>query len=836
MTVTTKVIMGKSSAGSQRYRDKVDEGKEAPLFTATRHCSHNVELQIQEWRAVREEHGTQGARRAPRAKHEAVDPETGLHSSGKRGTHVRYHDGKRWRKRPVREGETPTHLRIEPEDVVSEKEDEVVHTIVAFSADSVNPEDPEEMERAWQAINHHRDEAYPGIQESRWAERNGESGLFHVHVVSNSTIYEDFELDGRQYRAGQKMAGDLTNVHSIRRRFDDFLDRHPEYGLKQQLARVGTQEYRDAQRRDGQHAYWEKARAQREGLAPKETNQDRIRRLSHEVLTRDGVDDHDAYVAELKAEGIEVEEVGLRRGKPGKNHDFSYRVRGAKNTVRGKTLGSEYSYQGVGAQLQLKAAGQEIEPPSRQRAGEAKPLPLTGELTAEQQAELDQLRAEVEAMADAERTAQRPLSFEERMRQRQEELEAEKARWAEQDAARAAEFELQQKMWDDPLAYPPEQYAGLSDEEMTREVEEKLVVIPETPYEPRDGSIRRTVEERGIEAQEANFLRAKWYQLGKPETEYEREFMADVRARIAERDAEIARDLQERQEQQTPEAEQREQVEEPVAEQATAEEPAVQEQEPVAAEPEPEPFPRRTFRSRRPQQEQQPVAAPEVQEQPSTTEPQEQPSVAAPAPQPVPGRAEDEEREELQARPQPFRSALRDVEAKGGSESVQRRIDAVAGLEEDYRGREPDAEFEARLSEVKGVGQQFIDHYGDRLGEDMRSKLAAREESKAAKQDAYAHAKAADDSDEFKSRLQDHKLVSERQRAGDYAGAVKARPEEARGAAERARAAEQAEQKAAEKTNRPAHIQRALAQKGRNKEVGKKVKAQEQTQDRGMEM
>src|SRR5690606_15392956 len=102
------------------------------------------------------------------------------------------------------------------------------------------------------------------------------------------------------------------------------------------------------------------------------------------------------------ARGIEVREVGLRRGKPGKSHDYSYRVAGAQRAVRGRTLGVEYTHAAIRSQLELKAAGREIERSmGPQRSGSPVPLPLSQQhLSEEEQRELEQLRSAVEALAE----------------------------------------------------------------------------------------------------------------------------------------------------------------------------------------------------------------------------------------------------------------------------------------------------------------------------------------------------------------------------------------------------------------------------------------------------
>lgn len=569
--VAVKVLSGRTAASLQRYRDS-KEDKEPPLFMATRHCAMDAETQIAEWKAVRVEHGTQGATRSPRARYETVDPDTGIHASGQRGTHIKHWDGKRHRKRLAGPGETPTHLRIEPEDALPEKESEATHSIYAFGADLVNPENPEDVERAFLAVKAERDEHYPGLQESIWAERNGESGLFHVHVASNATVYRAFELDGVEYRAGQKMGGDMRDVHSVRARFEQYLDAHPEYGFEQSLARVGTREYEAAQRRDGQHAYWEAERAKREGRAPKETNQDRIRREAYEALSAPAVTDRDSFVAEMMNRGISVDEAGVRRGKRGEGYDLRYKVDGTKQAVKGTTLGPEYAHDAIDAQLARKAQGLDVEMPSeQQRVGEAAQIPLTGEhLSAEEQAELEQLKAAVAALAQDERVRQ----DEERLRAQQTEERS---------------------------------YDG---EQLTEDLRTRTV---------RDDA-----------AMQARF------------------------------DAD-AQDVLDR----------------------TRQGPARDEQQPATGFPE----------------------------------------------QPVTGVPEPAQPEKPEAAT--FRSGLRGVKAKGGSEAIQQRIDGVADLEEDYRGALPDAEYERRAKDL-GIGPQFLRDYGEHLEPETRRQLEFRARARAA--------------------------------------------------------------------------------------------------------
>ncbi len=702
--LAVKVLTGRSALELLKYRDNLKEKQEGYLFSASRNCSHDVQSQIAEFKAVRVEHGTDGAKRTARARHETVDPETGLHASGQMGTHVNEYSGGRMRKRPVRPGETPTHLRIEAGAHMLEKESEATHTIYAFGADLVNPDNPEDLQRAFDAVVAEREKNYPGLQESLWLERNGESRLAHVHVASNATIYADFTLDGVDYRAGQKMAGDLTRVDSVRARSDRFLDEHPEFGFSQSLARFGTKEYEDAQKRDGQKSYWEQKRG-------KESNQDQIRRNIVETLIGDGVHDRDSFVAEMNARGVEVKEVGLRRGVPTKNHDYSY-VAGAKQGVKGKTLGVEYGYDAIGTQLDLKALGQEIEAmDDKQRVGEARKLPFeTVPMTAEDQHELNQLRAQVDGMAQAERDRQSPAvhagadqqapsprseadrrlaETRERQAARLEELKAQsdathlaategaRQRQAAQ-AADKAEFEKKRQQ---VLDSPPAAFAGLSERELARLVDQTVVVRDD--YTAGHSAVRTDDlvamrREHGMPHDEANYLATKWWALGRPTTAQER----------GELIAESA----------------------PRTKRATPVEPVV-----VPA-----------------------VVEPELQTPSSAAAPDEAviPSAAAPA--------MTTETEVVEVRPEPvFRSKLRSVKARGGSKAVQQRIDGLAQLEEDYHGKKPDAEFELRIKGFGGINDQFLATYGEHIDPTIREQLELRAEKMQAARDSYEAAKTA---------------------------------------------------------------------------------------------
>lgn len=88
---------------------------------------------------------------------------------------------------------------------------------------------------------------------------------------------------------------------------------------------------------------------------------------------------------------------------------------------------------------------------------------------------------------------------------------------------------------------------------------------------------------------------------------------------------------------------------------------------------------------------------------------------------------------EPEPEPEPvFRSRLRGVEAASRGSRTQQRIDTVAELEEDYRDRDADAEFEQRLSAV-GAGERFLRDYGEHLSPQLHELLSRRMQARGIK-------------------------------------------------------------------------------------------------------
>lgn len=76
-----------------------------------------------------------------------------------------------------------------------------------------------------------------------------------------------------------------------------------------------------------------------------------------------------------------------------------------------------------------------------------------------------------------------------------------------------------------------------------------------------------------------------------------------------------------------------------------------------------------------------------------------------------------------------FRSRLRDRTVANAR--TRGKLDELAALEEDYRGRRPDAAFEQRIIDkerIGGVGPQVLGHYGEDMSSEFRGHLEARTE------------------------------------------------------------------------------------------------------------
>lgn len=378
-------------------RDRAN-GRTRMMFASAQHC--RVETAKAEFKALRVEHGRQGETRTVPATYVAAD----LLEDGFEPTHLKV--GKNWR--AAKANERATHFRVEP-TVPLEKRAEAYHYIISFAPDTVNIDDPEQCQRAFEAVEAMMEQDYAGVQAvmvgqgdakgSRDAIARDEGGKFHVHVAANAVIHSQMEAEGRNFMPGQRLSGPLTHVDTFRQRWDTFLDtRGHEFGLDGQnrdiLPEVGSAEYRNKARRSD-HDFWENERGEisdhgkaRRGLEAAFANladdpaamaslstTDRLQRLASEVATTGDVD--------LK----------LRSTNSGEKIR-SFVVPGRKQAIGATKLGGRYTNDGVQEQLELIAKGQ-WQPIERNRSGPAQPAPeLSDSEVAALQRTADQLAAQ----------------------------------------------------------------------------------------------------------------------------------------------------------------------------------------------------------------------------------------------------------------------------------------------------------------------------------------------------------------------------------------------------------------------------------------------------------
>lgn len=433
MSATVKHIPGNSSTSLNRYLETDKEEQRSPriLFEHGQHC--RPATAAQEMRALRQLHGRAGEmRRAPGRYVTPEDPSL--------ATHLKV--GKNWRE--ARSGEKATHQRIEPPQPFV-KPAETHHFIYSFDLESVNPEDPEQTRAAFDAVVAFRAQYSPGTQSrfvaqndgagSRAARAAGESGKFHVHEAMNAVVARDMEVEGRDFRAGQRVGGPVTHVDTYRRAWDQFLaERGREFGLAPQdrskLPEVGSEAYRAVRRTDQDH--WERERGSL-------SDADRARRgmeqayaaLAEDPAALKGRSDSDRLLALADA----VHETGdvelrLRTTKAGETKLRSYVAPGRTQGIGHARMGERYSAAGVTAQLEAIAQGtwKPLPTPSR-----GEPRPIT-ELT---DSEVDEAELEVAAAARQELAEQR-----------REQAETERAARATQELAEAGrEPEFVPRRW-----------------------------------------------------------------------------------------------------------------------------------------------------------------------------------------------------------------------------------------------------------------------------------------------------------------------------------------------------------------------------------------------------
>ena len=402
-----KHIPSTSSSNLDAYLDREKEGNDLPrvLYQSGQHC--RPETAAPEVRPLRDMHGQQGAVRkgAAKSKQPAVSADA---------THIKV--GKNWRE--AKAEETATHLRIAPE-VPYVKRVEAHHFIYSFDLAAVNPQDPEQTQRAFEAVVSFREEYSPGTQSkfvahgdatgSKVAIERGEGGKFHVHEAMNAVVHQDMVVEGRQSRKGRRVAGAITHTDTYRAAWDQFLEtRGHEFGLSPQdrsvLPEVGSPEYRAVRRTE--QDFWARERGEI-------SDHDRARRgietayagLAADPAQLAGLDNAErieCLAAEAAASG-DVE-LKLRRTKAGEVKIRSFVVPGRKQPIASTKLGDRYANATAtagGAKEQLNRIAQGTwEPFERSKVGppiEIERLP---------DAEVAILQRAADGMARQERQAQ----------------------------------------------------------------------------------------------------------------------------------------------------------------------------------------------------------------------------------------------------------------------------------------------------------------------------------------------------------------------------------------------------------------------------------------------
>ena len=283
--------------------------------------------------------------------------------AGEQATHLRVideHDRPRWVE--AGDGQQATHVRHLGEEYYAKAtaadlanperyggyeyvpQSEAVHLITAFGLDEVNPHDPEQVRTAFEFTVAMVRDLYPGVQAKLVGQADGQGmmadgvrltrgGKFHVHAVLNSTVAETMELDGKVWQPGRKLSGALTDIHRIRDRVDDFIDREgAAYGITRNQVPVADQHLEKRNAMDRRMA----------AKGDKASRNDRLRDAWWQAIEHSSTVDLTTFKTAMAAHGIEVTEPGWRRGKPPKVRKLSYVFEGV--TTRGQSLGELYDY------------------------------------------------------------------------------------------------------------------------------------------------------------------------------------------------------------------------------------------------------------------------------------------------------------------------------------------------------------------------------------------------------------------------------------------------------------------------------------------------------------
>lgn len=242
--------------------------------------------------------------------------------------------------------------------------------VFSWGLNELNPADPEDVEKAMRAVSRFFDRLPPAarLQVAQGDGKSADGGppKLHIHAPVANVVLQDCTVNGQTYRAGSSLGGKALDVEWMRQQFDECCELE---GITQTLV-----PYVKGDRRSGLDAA-----ARRAG---KRTNNDVCKDAVEEAI-RSGAGDLEEFEAELAARGVELRVERKAAGKYAGQTWLAYRPVGAKGWTRDTFMGLErYGHAAVMAGL--------ADPSSRTSRtvnplpGPPKPLPVP---TAEQQEE-----------------------------------------------------------------------------------------------------------------------------------------------------------------------------------------------------------------------------------------------------------------------------------------------------------------------------------------------------------------------------------------------------------------------------------------------------------------
>lgn len=485
-TIKSLIVTDAASALAYTTTDKKDQVGERVLYASGQHCQPRSAAR--EFEATRRRHGTNGRTRTVKATYTLPEP-------GETPSYVRdrWPNGRRyWR--VARDGEDATHVRREgvayeyvgrgaegathklvrrrhveadPSEAThvaieggQVREAEARHVIISFGLHEVNRDDPEQCAEAFRCVVDFYAEHRPGIQVQHVAQADGTEPLsgkpdpkFHVHAVENATVYADMELDGKTYFAGQKQAGDLSDVFAVRKSFDDWLaERGHEYGL-------GPQVLPRSVRDPAVNRTIQDRRAEAVG---QHSDADVIRDAIEVALDDPRSTDVDGLRVVLQEQGVEAHHRTTKTGRNAGRQSISFKLPHMPRYAGAKRLGARYGWDdvvvaetgevvdGIGSQLEANRLGLPMAPrSSRMKAPPPRPVstPTTAELDEAQRVVDELARSERELIARLARESQEQAAAQAELQAELATLEPWLEDWAQREGVTVDELLTERGLW-----------------------------------------------------------------------------------------------------------------------------------------------------------------------------------------------------------------------------------------------------------------------------------------------------------------------------------------------------------------------------------------------------